>query len=88
MEIFVSILGSVAGNLALIGFTAGGIYLGGGISPKILPKLRDGRFMKRFTDKGRFNNLMAKIPVKVILNDKTPLFGAAKFAFTETSIIH
>ena len=88
MEIFVSILGSVAGNLALIGFAAGGIYLGGGISPKILPKLRDGRFMKRFTDKGRFNHLMAKLPVKVILNDKAALFGAAKFAFTETGIIH
>ncbi len=81
LDMFVSILGAVAGNLALTGFTTGGIYLGGGIPPKILPKLKDGRFMEAFTNKGRFRNWMTKIPVRVILNDRAALLGAADFAF-------
>lgn len=81
LDIFVSIFGSVAGNLALTGMTAGGVYLGGGIPPKILPKLDEGTFMQAFTNKGRFQDLLEKIPVRVILNDSAALLGAAQCAF-------
>lgn len=77
IELFVSILGAVSGDLALTGMTTGGIYLGGGISPKILPILKSGTFMAAFTDKGRFSELLSTIPVSVILNDKAALLGAA-----------
>jgi len=77
---FVSILGSAAGNLALTGLTTGGVYLGGGIPPKILPWLKHKTFLNAFTDKGRFKDFMEKIPVKVILNDKAALIGAASCA--------
>jgi glucokinase len=77
LDRFVSILGGFAGNLALTGMTTGGMYLGGGICPRILPKLRDGRFIEAFTNKGRFKELLARIPVRVILDDKAALLGAA-----------
>jgi len=77
MVLFVSILGSEAGNLALKVMATGGVYLGGGIPPKILPKLKDGTFMASFVNKGRFADMLAQIPVYVILNDKTALFGSA-----------
>jgi glucokinase len=77
LNAFVSILGSEAGNLALKVMATGGIYLGGGIPPKILTKLTDGTFMAAFVRKGRFAKMLAQIPVYVILNDKTALFGAA-----------
>jgi glucokinase len=80
LDLFVSIYGAEAGNLALKVFATGGIYLGGGIAPKILPKLADGTFMKSFLDKGRFSPLMSRIPVGVILNEKTALLGAALYA--------
>ncbi len=82
LDLFVSIFGSAAGNLALTGLTRGGIYLGGGIAPKILPKLREGSFMKAFTDKGRFSDLLSQIPVRVILNDRAALLGAAVCALS------
>jgi glucokinase len=74
---FVSILGSEAGNLALKVMAVGGIYLGGGIPPKILSKLKDGTFMAAFVNKGRFAEVLAQIPVYVILNERTALLGAA-----------
>ncbi len=77
LNTFVSILGSEAGNLALKVMATGGVYLGGGIPPKILAKLKDGTFMASFVNKGRFADLLAQIPVYVILNDTTALFGAA-----------
>ncbi|MBN1847390.1 MAG: glucokinase [Deltaproteobacteria bacterium] len=83
LDMFISILGAVAGNLALIGLTRGGVYLGGGIPPKILPRLKQGLFMKAFTDKGRFKGLLERIPVKVILNDQAALLGAAQYAFSD-----
>lgn len=85
LQIFVSILGAVAGNLALTGFTTGGLYLGGGIPPKILPWLMEGPFMESFTAKGRFEDWMKDIPVYVILNEKTALLGAAVFALRQRS---
>jgi glucokinase len=73
----VSIYGAQAGNVALTLMATGGVYLGGGIAPKILPKLHEGGFMEAFVDKGRFSELLGRIPVRVILNDKTALLGAA-----------
>jgi glucokinase len=77
LNTFVSVLGAEAGNLALKVMATGGVYLGGGIPPKILAKLKDGTFMASFVNKGRFAEMLAQIPVYVILNEKTALFGAA-----------
>lgn len=76
LEIFSSIYGAEAGNLALKAMAIGGVYVGGGIAPKILWKLKDGGFMKAFRDKGRYANMMGQIPVRVIMNEETPLLGA------------
>jgi glucokinase len=81
LQVFVSVLGRTAGNLALTGTATGGVYLGGGIPPKILPALQGGGFAKSFVDKGRFEDYLRKIPLRVILNDKAALLGAAKVAF-------
>jgi glucokinase len=80
LDLMVSIYGAEAGNLALKIMATGGVYLGGGIAPRILPKLRDGTFMRTFTAKGRFSALLQGIPVQVILNDKAALLGAAHCA--------
>jgi glucokinase len=77
LNTFVSILGAEASNLTLKVMATGGVYLGGGIPPKILSKLKDGTFMASFVNKGRFADLLASVPVSVILNDKTALYGAA-----------
>jgi glucokinase len=77
LNAFVSILGAEAGNLTLEVMAMGGVYLGGGIPPKILTKLKDGTFMASFVNKGRFAEMLAQVPVYVILNEKTALFGAA-----------
>lgn len=77
LNTFVSILGAEAGNLALKVLAVGGVYLGGGIPRRILPMLQNGRFMRSFVHKGRFSELLARVPVYVILNPKAALFGAA-----------
>lgn len=77
LQIFVSILAAETGNLALKGLTTGGIYLGGGIPPKILPFLTRETFMKSFANKGRMSYLLTDMPVRVILNPKAALIGAA-----------
>jgi glucokinase len=82
LELFVSIFGAAAGNLALTGLARGGVYLGGGIAPKILPKLKEGLFMRAFVNKGRFTGLLSRIPVHVILNDRAALLGAASCALS------
>lgn len=81
LRLYVSMLGTVAGNLALTSMAVGGVYLGGGIPPKILPALIQGSFLKAFMDKGRFADFLAQIPVRVILNDRAALLGAAHAAF-------
>ncbi|MBI4455605.1 MAG: glucokinase [Acidobacteria bacterium] len=78
LNLFVSIYGAEAGNLALKTLALGGVYIGGGIAPKIQTKLVDGVFMQAFTDKGRFEKYTRDIPVYVILDDKTTLKGAAR----------
>jgi len=77
LDMFISILGAEAGNLALKVLATGGIYLGGGIPPRILGALHNGTFMKSFTAKGRFQSLMERIPVRVILHPETALLGAS-----------
>jgi glucokinase len=80
LDLFVSIYGAAAGNLALKLMATGGIFVGGGIAPKIIEKLRDSTFMKAFVAKGRMKSLLEAIPVSVILNDKTALLGAGYYA--------
>ena len=80
LDMFVSIYGAEAGNMALRAKSVRGLYVGGGIAPKILPKLKDGAFMRAFADKGRYADLLAAIPVQVVLNDQAALRGAAYFA--------
>lgn len=80
LEMFASIYGAEASNLALQCLAVGGIYIGGGIAPKILPVLKAGHFMKGFTNKGRFSDLVESMPVSVALNPRTPLLGAAHYA--------
>ncbi|MBS0649642.1 MAG: glucokinase [Verrucomicrobia bacterium] len=80
IDLFCSIYGSEAGNLALKMLSTHSMYIGGGIAPKISGILKNGRFMKAFTAKGRFLNMLSKIPVQVILNDQTALLGAAQYA--------
>lgn len=77
LDHFVSVLGAVCGNLALTAMTTGGIYLGGGIPPKILPALKEDLFLKAFAGKGRFQGFLEKIPVRVILDNRAALLGAA-----------
>lgn len=80
LDLFSSIYGAAAGNLALQVMAVGGIYIGGGIAPKIVSKLKDGTFMKAFKDKGRLSEFVAHIPVRVIMNEGTALLGAASRA--------
>ncbi len=80
VEIFLSIYGAQAGNLALTVMSLGGVYVGGGIIVKLLPKVGHGAFMRAFVDKGRFASLMEEIPVRILLNPKTSQIGAAQAA--------
>jgi glucokinase len=80
LDLFVSVYGAEAGNLALRAKALGGIYVGGGIAPKILKKLEDGTFLRAFLDKGRYSEFVSTIPVKVILNEQAALQGAAYYA--------
>jgi len=79
MDLFCAIYGAETGNLALKFLARGGVYLGGGIAPKIIHKLQDGVFKKAYLNKGRFSELLSKIPVYVILEEKTALYGAAMY---------
>jgi glucokinase len=80
LEMFVSAYGAEAGNLALKVLSVGGLYLGGGIAPKILKTMKDGTFMKSFVDKGRLSELLIHMPVRVILESRAALMGAAAYA--------
>jgi len=80
VDLFVSLYGAEAGNLALKIMALGGVYVGGGIAPKMLPKLGGPLFMQSFTGKGRMQPLLESIPVKVIKNEKLALLGAARYA--------
>jgi glucokinase len=80
LDMFVSAYGAEAGNIALKLLSVGGVYVGGGIAPRILEKLKDGTFLKAFTDKGRMSQLLINMPVRVILETRAALLGAAAYA--------
>jgi glucokinase len=80
LDMFVSVYGAEAGNLALKVLSVGGLYIGGGIAPRILEKLKDGTFIKAFIDKGRLSQLLINMPVRVILDSRAALMGAAAYA--------
>jgi glucokinase len=80
LDLFADIYGAEAGNLALKCLALGGVFVAGGIAPKILPVLRNGSFMRGFTDKGRFATLVERLAVNVSLNPRTALLGAAHVA--------
>ena len=82
LEIFVDAYGAEAGNVALRCLATGGVFVGGGIAPKILPALSDGRFMRAFLDKGAMRPLLERVPVTIILNADAGLLGAAVRAAT------
>jgi glucokinase len=77
LGLFVGAYGAEAGNLALRAVATAGLFVGGGIAPKILPALTDGHFLQAFLNKGTFRELLARIPVKIILNPDAGLLGAA-----------
>ncbi|MDN5872311.1 MAG: glucokinase [Nitrococcus sp.] len=80
LDLFVTIYGAAAGNLALKLMTSAGIYLGGGIAPRIIEKLKRPAFMEAFIDKGRMQDLLREMPVRVIMNSQAALLGAARCA--------
>lgn len=80
LDLFVSVFGSTAGNFALTVQARGGVYLAGGVSPKILPRLQNGLFLGAFRDKGRFEDYMTEIPVRVVTSADAGLIGAAAAA--------
>ncbi len=80
LDMFVSILGAEAGNLALKLLASGGVFLGGGIAPKILAKLEEPIFREAFLAKGRMRPLLVAMPIKVVINDQAALLGAAHVA--------
>ena len=80
LRLFAEIYGAEAGNLALKSMSLGGVYIGGGIAPKILPMLTDKHFMNGFLRKGRFEEMLRGVKVKICLNPDTALIGAAYFA--------
>ena len=82
LEHFARAYGAQAGNLALVLLSTGGMYIGGGIAPRILPILRRGAFLDAFHAKGRYNGLLEQMAVRVILDDQCALRGAARFALT------
>ena len=80
LDVFVSIYGAEAGNLALKALAVGGVFVGGGIAPKIRAKLEDGTFISAFRDKGRLGGMMSAIPVHLVLEPRAALLGAAAIA--------
>lgn len=87
LDLFVELYGAEAGNLALKLMATRGVFIGGGIAPKILPKMTTGGFMRAFAEKGRFEKLLRAIPVRVLLNDQAALLGAARFAGLQAGVI-
>ncbi|MEZ4707877.1 MAG: glucokinase [Caldilineaceae bacterium] len=83
LDLFLGILGSEAGNMALKVLSTGGVYLGGGIPPRILETLKRPTFIQAFLNKGRLSAVLAEMPVRVILNSKAALFGAAYHGFIQ-----
>ena len=77
LDLFVTLYGAEAGNLALKALARGGVFVAGGIAPKILPKMQNGKFFKAFCEKEKFQELLSHIPIHIVLNEEAPLLGAA-----------
>lgn len=82
VRLFCSILGAEAGNLALKTLSTGGVYIGGGIAPRLLPFLEEESFLTAFRRKGRMTDLLSRMPVHVILEPRAALIGAASFSLS------
>jgi glucokinase len=87
LDLWISVYGAEAGNLALKAMATGGVFLGGGISPKILPRLTGPTFMSAFLNKGRLRPLLEGIAVQVITNEGAGLLGAARCAAAKGSTV-
>ena len=87
LDLFVSILGSEAGNLALKVLATGGMFLGGGIPPRIIPFLKKAEFFHSFQNKGRFSSLLANVPIHIILNPEVALIGAARHGLEQGHLV-
>jgi glucokinase len=83
LDLFCQILGAQAGNLALTVVSTGGVYIGGGIAPRLIERIRDGRLLAAFRHKGRLSDLIARMPLYVIMNPNVGLLGAAAYAARE-----
>ena len=83
LSLFVSIYGAETGNCALNFLSTGGVFLGGSIAAKIVPKMKDPIFMQSFLDKGRMEQLLKEMPVKIVLNDDSGIIGAARYTLVE-----
>lgn len=83
LSMFVEIYGAEAGNLALQGTTLGGMYIGGGIAPKIAPAFASPQFLNAFSEKGRLSSFLRQIPVRLVTDTQAALWGAAAFALTK-----
>jgi glucokinase len=87
LDLFVRLYGSAAGNHALTLKATGGLYVGGGIAPRIVERMKSGLFMDAFLDKGRLRGMLERIPVRVILNDEAALLGAARYAALRAGLL-
>jgi glucokinase len=87
LDLLIRVFGAEAGNLALRTLATAGLYVGGGIAPKILAKLREPAFLEAFTAKGRLRPLLQAVPVRVVLNDRAALLGAARCAALRAGLI-
>src|SRR5258706_7322098 len=83
LAIFVSVLGAETGNCALNFMSTGGIFIGGSIAAKIVPKMKDPLFLESFLDKGRMETILKDMPVKVVTNDDSGLIGAARYTLIQ-----
>lgn len=77
LNLWTSLYGAEAGNLALKALSRGGVFVAGGIAPKILPKMTDGTFLKAFRAKEKFEEMLSRVPVQIVLNEEAPMLGAA-----------
>jgi glucokinase len=84
LDLFVELYGAEAGNFALKLLATGGVYIGGGIAPKILPKLKAPQFREAFLAKGRMRSLLEVMPLRIVLNERAALLGAARRAMMDS----
>jgi glucokinase len=77
LDLWTSIYGAEAGNLALKALSRAGVFVAGGIAPKILPKMQDGTFLTAFREKEKFEEMLSQVPVRIVLNEEAPMLGAA-----------